>query len=374
MPADSPFQTIDDFVEAWKADPSSIVIGGGSSPGGPDHLFPMQLAETVGIDPASVQLRYATYDGGGPLTSALLGVQDRRRVLGSRRVREPGRRPASCGCWRSRGRSGSRAACRSMTCPPCRRPGSTWSSRTGAAVLAPPGISEERRDELIAYLEEMHDTPEWQQALEDNGWGDEFVTGDEFGQFLEDEDARRVHAWRRSISLTATTPESTETGEAPRRDLAQAWAWPPRWPSGAVTVWDASTLGVGFADPVGPRVFPYIIGTGMLVIAVLLAVITPSAARSRGRGRRGHRPHPAGERVTVAKLVGVLGASPSPPSTRSAGRSAAGCCSPAPTWSLGSRTIIRDVIVGVVLAVANWYAFYVGARHPLTPGILDGIL
>ena len=47
-------------------------------------------------------------------------------------------------------------------------------------VLAPPGISDERRDELIAYLEEMHDTPEWQQALEDNGWIDAFKTGDEF--------------------------------------------------------------------------------------------------------------------------------------------------------------------------------------------------
>src|SRR3712207_3343298 len=38
VPPDSPFQTIDDLVEAWKADPSSMAIGGGSSPGGPDFL------------------------------------------------------------------------------------------------------------------------------------------------------------------------------------------------------------------------------------------------------------------------------------------------------------------------------------------------
>ena len=44
VPADSPFKTIDDLVAAWKKDPDSVVIGGGSSPGGPDHLFPMQLA------------------------------------------------------------------------------------------------------------------------------------------------------------------------------------------------------------------------------------------------------------------------------------------------------------------------------------------
>ena len=57
--------------QAWKADPGALAVGGGSSPGGPDHLFPMQLADEVGIDPNDVN--YVTYDGGGPLTSALLG-------------------------------------------------------------------------------------------------------------------------------------------------------------------------------------------------------------------------------------------------------------------------------------------------------------
>ena len=57
-------------------------------------------------------------------------------------------------------------------------------------MFAPPGISDERRDELIAMLEEMHDTPEWQQALEDNGWIDEFKTGDEFTTFLQEQDER----------------------------------------------------------------------------------------------------------------------------------------------------------------------------------------
>lgn len=188
VPADSPFQTIDDFVEAWKADPSSIVIGGGSSPGGPDHLFPMQLAETVGIDPREVQPRYATYDGGGPLTSALLGSKidvgfsglgefESQVAAGELRVL------AVSGEERMTGMSVDDV-------PTLQEAGIDLVFTNWRGVLAPPGISEERRDELIAYFEEMHDTPEWQQALEDNGWGDEFVTGDEFGQFLEDEDAR----------------------------------------------------------------------------------------------------------------------------------------------------------------------------------------
>jgi putative tricarboxylic transport membrane protein len=36
----------------------------------------------------------------------------------------------------------------------------------------------------------MHDSPERQQALEDNGWIDAYKTGDEFDQYLEEQDAR----------------------------------------------------------------------------------------------------------------------------------------------------------------------------------------
>ena len=48
-----------------------MAVGGGSSPGGPDHLLPMQLAQTVGIDPK--QVNFISYDGGGDLLPAVLG-------------------------------------------------------------------------------------------------------------------------------------------------------------------------------------------------------------------------------------------------------------------------------------------------------------
>ena len=64
---DSPYKTIDDLVTAWKADPGSISVGGGSSPGGPDHLLPMQLAGAVGIDATKVELRGIDANGSGEL-------------------------------------------------------------------------------------------------------------------------------------------------------------------------------------------------------------------------------------------------------------------------------------------------------------------
>ena len=143
--------------------------------------------------------------------------------------------------------------------------------------------------------------------------------------------------------------------------------------AGIWTIVDARGLNVGFGDPVGPRVFPYVIGGVTLVLAALLVVATA----------RGDVPHaeegedvdvtsPA-DWVTVAKLVGVMllnlllvnllgwaitGA-----------LLFAGCA-----WALGSRTLVRDLIIGAVLSVSSWYFFWSVLDKPLTAGILDGIL
>jgi putative tricarboxylic transport membrane protein len=186
VPADSPYETIDDLVQAWQDDPSAVVVGGGSSPGGPDHLFPMQLASAVDIDPRDV--RYVPYDGGGPLTSALLGdkidvgfsgVGEFAGQLSSGELRLL----AVSGEERLEGEGISDA-------PTLTEAGIDLVFTNWRGVWAPPGISEERRYELIGMLEEMHETPEWQQALEDNGWIDEFKTGDDFTQFLKEQDQR----------------------------------------------------------------------------------------------------------------------------------------------------------------------------------------
>lgn len=186
VPADSPYRTIDDFVAAWQADPAGIAVGGGSSPGGPDHLFPMQLAEAVDIEPAEV--RYVPYDGGGPLTSALLGNKIAVGFSGLGEFEgqiEAGelRVLAVSGEERLSGASVKDA-------PTLTESGIDLVFTNWRGVLAPPDISAERREELIGFIEEMHASPQWQQALEDNGWTDALKTGDEFGGFLDEQDAR----------------------------------------------------------------------------------------------------------------------------------------------------------------------------------------
>ncbi|MET1058620.1 MAG: tripartite tricarboxylate transporter substrate-binding protein [Nocardioides sp.] len=186
VPADSPFKTIDDFVQAWQKDPDGLVVGGGSSLGGPDHLFPMQLASAVDVDPK--QVRYVTYDGGGPLTSALLG---HKIDVGFSGVGEFEGQIAA-GELRVLAVSGEDRLTGEAVkdVPTLQESDIDLTFINWRGVMAPPGISDQRRDELIAMLQAMHDTPEWRKALEENGWIDDFKTGDEFETFLVEQDAR----------------------------------------------------------------------------------------------------------------------------------------------------------------------------------------
>lgn len=183
VPADSPYETIDDLVDAWKEDPDSVTIGGGSTNGGPDHLFPMQLAETVGVAPKDV--RYVSYDGGGPLTTALLGE---KIDVGTTGLGEFGGQ-IDKGKLRVLAVSGSERL-DDVDAPTLNEAGIDLVFTNWRGVLAPPGISDETRDYLVEIFEDMHDTEEWQEALEANGWTDNFATGEEFEDFLVEQDER----------------------------------------------------------------------------------------------------------------------------------------------------------------------------------------
>lgn len=188
VPADSPLETVEDFTQAWQDDPSGLVVGGGSSPGGPDHLFPMQLAAELGIDPNDVN--YVTYDGGGPLTSALLG--NKIEVGFSGLAEFEGQIEA--GDLRVLAVSGEERQEQEFVAdvPTLTESGIDLVFLNWRGVLAPPGIDDERRDELIGYLEEMRETEAWQETLAAFGWTDAFRTGAEFEEFLVEEDERVV--------------------------------------------------------------------------------------------------------------------------------------------------------------------------------------
>jgi putative tricarboxylic transport membrane protein len=181
------------------------------------------------------------------------------------------------------------------------------------------------------------------------------------------------------VTTTDRTPERTPdhgpgASEAPQGiDKPQLGVAALLGVVGAYTLYDATTLNVGFADPVGPKVFPYVIGTVGLVLAVLLALATLRGSRAEAEGGEDVDLTQASDWTTVLKLVGVIVLTIAVVDLLGWAITG-GILFAGSAWALGSRTLVRDAIVGVVLAVVSWYAFYVGLGVPLSPGILDGIL
>ena len=185
VPKNSPFKTLDDLVAAWKKDPGSVTVGGGSSPGGPDHLLPMQLADAVGIDPKNVN--FVQYDGGGDLLPAILGNKLDFATSGPSEFLDQ----IKSGELRVLATTGEEPL-DTVDAPTLKDSGIDLVFTNWRGIVAPPGISDADRDAWIDALEKMHDSDTWAKALKDNGWTDAFVTGDEFGSFMKDQDQRVV--------------------------------------------------------------------------------------------------------------------------------------------------------------------------------------
>jgi putative tricarboxylic transport membrane protein len=156
-------------------------------------------------------------------------------------------------------------------------------------------------------------------------------------------------------------------------DRSQYWLAAALLAVGVYTIIDARGLNVGFGDPVGPRVFPYVIGTGMVVLSVLLAVATARGDVAESEPGEDIDLTTPPDWLTVGKLVGVLVLNLLLVNVLGWAVTGALLFAGA-AWALGSRTLVRDLLVGAVLSVSSWYFFYVGLGVSLTPGILDGLL
>ena len=183
VPEDSPYTDLDSLVEAWKADPGKLPVGGASNPGGPDHLTPMLLAEEVGVDPKTVN--YVPYDGGGELLAGILGKKLAFAATGVSEVAEQ----AKAGEVKILAVTSDEPV-EGVDAPTLQDEGIDLTFTNWRGIVAAPDISDADRQKLIDVVTEMHDSPEWQEALETNGWTDAFMTGDEFETFLTSESER----------------------------------------------------------------------------------------------------------------------------------------------------------------------------------------
>jgi len=182
VPKDSPIQNLDDMIEAWRANPGGLPIGGGSL-GGIDHIVAGQLAQEADIDPAAIN--YIAYSGGGEVLTSLLSNTVGVAVSGFNDFRDQ----IEAGNVRALAVAAPEPL-EGFDVDTFIEQGYNVDLVNWRGIVAPPGISDEDRQTLVDIVTEMVETEQWATAVDRNRWKESVVTGDEFGEFLEVEQAR----------------------------------------------------------------------------------------------------------------------------------------------------------------------------------------
>jgi putative tricarboxylic transport membrane protein len=190
VPANSPHKSLGDLVKAFKENPGKVSWGGGSA-GGTDHILVGLIAKEVGVDPGKVN--YVAYKGGGEAIAAILGGHVTAGVSGVGEFAEQ----VKAGKMRALAVSAPKSfeGIRSL-----KEQGINVELGNWRGIFGAPGISTQQRDSLVKLVKAATETPAWKGTLEKMGWSGEFLAGDDYKKFLE-EDTRRIAAIIESLGL-----------------------------------------------------------------------------------------------------------------------------------------------------------------------------
>ncbi len=193
--ADSPYDTMNDLVDALKKDPASVSIVGVSSPGSMDHMQFVKAVKAAGVDVK--KLKYVSAQDGSGMSMLLGGKVD---------VYSTGLAEAS-----EQARAG-KVKVLAITAPE-RLEGDTVSE---FPTLKEQGIDDEfvvwrgflgpkdMDPDAVAYYEkafkDMSETEQWKEMRDKFGWTDNYMSSEEFSDFL-DEEYKEIEALMEEIGL-----------------------------------------------------------------------------------------------------------------------------------------------------------------------------
>jgi putative tricarboxylic transport membrane protein len=179
---DSPINSFKDLVDAYKADPRSVAIGGGSVPGGMDHLVVAMAMQAAGQDPTKV--KYIPYDAGGKAMAALLSGEINALSTGFSEA--VGMEKA--GEVRIIGVTSAERVDAAPNAPTLKEQGYDAEFVNWRGFFAAPGLPEAKATAYRDAIAKMYSTPEWEAVRARNGWVNIHNPGDKFTAFLESQE------------------------------------------------------------------------------------------------------------------------------------------------------------------------------------------
>ena len=181
VPANSDIRDLRGLLDAMRANPGAVSVGGGSA-GGIDHILLGLMLKAVGKSARDGS--YVAYAGGGPAQAAILGGQVRAGISGFSEFAEQ----IKSGRMRALATSGETRT--DPAIPTLKESGLDLTIGNWRGVFGPPGINAEVRARHVAFLTELRNLPAWKALLETRGWEDAFLAGPDFEAFIKrDEEA-----------------------------------------------------------------------------------------------------------------------------------------------------------------------------------------
>ena len=193
VPAESPYDSIEDLVDAIVEDGQDVTITGGSA-GGADHILAGLLLEAAGQskDEIAEKLNYIPNAGGGEAVTLILGNNVSAGISGVGEFVEH----IDAGTMKALAVSSEESVPQLPDVPSLVDEGIDVTLTNWRGVVAPGGIDEEQRTALIDLVTSLHESEAWAAQLETAGWTDAFLAGDDFDAFLESniEDVKKTLA------------------------------------------------------------------------------------------------------------------------------------------------------------------------------------
>ncbi len=182
VPAASELKTLADLTAKLKADPGSVAWGGGSA-GGTDHILAGLIAKAAGAD--LTKLNYVPFSGGGEALAAILGGHVTAGISG---YSEWAGQIAS-GELRALGISAPDRV-EGIDVPTLKEQGIGVELANWRAVVAPPGLDDAAKAELLKVVDAAVKSDAWKAKLAEKKWTDLYLPGDDFTQLVALENAR----------------------------------------------------------------------------------------------------------------------------------------------------------------------------------------
>jgi putative tricarboxylic transport membrane protein len=190
VPAQSPYRSLSELLQAFRENPGRVSWGGGSA-GGTDHILVGMIARAIGVDPAKIN--YVAFKGGGEAVAAILGGHVTAGVSGVGEFAEH----VKAGKMRALAVS---SPARFEGIASLKEQGVDVELGNWRGIFGAPGIASAQRESLVKLVRAATETPSWKSSAQTLGWTTVFLGGEEYRKFL-DEDTRRVGAILASLGL-----------------------------------------------------------------------------------------------------------------------------------------------------------------------------